>query len=179
MENRPNVLLAEDDGNMAMTLADAILLDAMLPGCDGFTICGDLRARGGATPIVMVTGRTLTSDKIRALRAGADDYVTKPFDVAELPARVFALPRRSRGMATTELLRYLASRKNLTIGRQELLREVWGYQSIAFSFRPTHLLVGGIGVSKFSRMESLLCMRSSTPRDRPCTCVVAHCRLAF
>ena len=73
---------------------DLILLDLMLPGISGFEVCRQLRQRDHATPILMLTARSETVDKIVGLRLGADDYVTKPFDMGELVARVEALLRR-------------------------------------------------------------------------------------
>lgn len=74
---------------------DAILLDVMLPGKDGFEVCRDLRRHGVQTPILMLTARALEAEKVMGLEAGADDYVTKPFGVRELRARVAALLRRA------------------------------------------------------------------------------------
>ena len=67
----------------------------MLPGISGFDVCRELRQRNHATPIIMLTARSETVDKIVGLRLGADDYVTKPFDMGELVARVEALLRRT------------------------------------------------------------------------------------
>lgn len=83
-----------DDGNQAAELAltgeyDLILLDLMLPGCDGLDVCRRIRDRVDV-PILMVTARSESVDKIRGLGIGADDYVAKPFDPAELVARVKA-----------------------------------------------------------------------------------------
>ena len=76
---------------------DLILLDLALPLKDGFDVCRDLRQAGIATPILMLTARTQTSDKVVGLKLGADDYVTKPFSSAELLARIEALlPGRPR-----------------------------------------------------------------------------------
>jgi two-component system alkaline phosphatase synthesis response regulator PhoP len=77
------------------TTYDLILLDVLLPGISGFEVCRELRQRNRATPILMLTARSETVDKIVGLRLGADDYVTKPFDMGELVARVEALIRRS------------------------------------------------------------------------------------
>ena len=90
------------DGESALLAAqgahDLILLDVMLPDISGFEVCRELRQRTQATPILMLTARSETVDKIVGLRLGADDYVTKPFDMGELVARVEALLRRtSRG----------------------------------------------------------------------------------
>jgi two-component system alkaline phosphatase synthesis response regulator PhoP len=74
---------------------DLLLLDIMLPKKSGFDVCRDLRQRGVETPILMLTARDQTVDKIVGLKLGADDYVTKPFDMMELLARIEALLRRS------------------------------------------------------------------------------------
>jgi len=76
--------------------ADLIILDLMLPGFDGFRVIRELRDGGIATPILVLTARGEEADKVRGLRLGADDYVTKPFGAMELLARVDALLRRSR-----------------------------------------------------------------------------------
>ena len=73
---------------------DVVLLDIMLPGKDGWQICREIRERS-STPIIMLTAKGETSDKINGLEMGADDYVTKPFDVKELIARVHAVMRRT------------------------------------------------------------------------------------
>ena len=76
--------------------ADLIILDLMLPGFDGFRVIRTLREAGIGTPILVLTARGEEADKVRGLRLGADDYVTKPFGAMELLARVDALLRRSR-----------------------------------------------------------------------------------
>src|SRR5215813_5570556 len=81
---------------------DLILLDVMLPGISGFEVCRQLRQRDHATPILMLTARSETVDKIVGLRLGADDYVTKPFDMGELVARVEALLRTSPAAGVSE-----------------------------------------------------------------------------
>lgn len=75
---------------------DVILLDIMLPGIDGMEVCRRLRSDNATTPILMITSRESTGDKVSALDAGADDYVVKPFDLFELSARIRALCRRPR-----------------------------------------------------------------------------------
>ena len=78
---------------------DLILLDVMLPGGSGFDVCRDLRQRGIKTPIIMLTARGQVIDKVLGLKIGADDYVTKPFELMELLARVeVQLRRTSRGV---------------------------------------------------------------------------------
>ena len=148
------------DGDAALDKAravppDLIVLDLMLPGVDGFDLCSLLR-QGGHTPIIMLTARSQKADKLRGLNLGADDYITKPFDLEELLARLRAVLRRARPsvealtlgdvtvdfrarQATTpggplhltyrefELLQYLAERQERAVYRGELLREVWGY----------------------------------------------------
>jgi DNA-binding response OmpR family regulator len=76
---------------------DLVLLDVMLPGVDGFTICRDLRERGLTVPVLMLTARDTTDDKVTGLDSGADDYLVKPFAFEELLARVRTLLRRPRG----------------------------------------------------------------------------------
>jgi two-component system, OmpR family, response regulator MprA len=84
---------------------DVIMLDMMMPELDGLTACRRLRSRGDQTPIIMVTARSETADRVSGLDAGADDYLPKPFALDELLARLRALTRRWRnvdsGAATT------------------------------------------------------------------------------
>lgn len=148
------------DGKGALRVAaargpDLVILDVMLPGRDGFELVGLLR-QGGPVPIIMLTARGQKADKLKGLKLGADDYVTKPFDVEELMARVHTVLRRSSpdvpalvlGRVTIDfqtmtarhgrdevhfthrefkLLQYLAERHGRVVSRHELLREVWGY----------------------------------------------------
>jgi DNA-binding response OmpR family regulator len=74
---------------------DLVILDVMLPRKNGFDVCRELRARGTATPVVMLTARNQETDKVLGLELGADDYVTKPFSITELLARVRAVLRRT------------------------------------------------------------------------------------
>ncbi len=87
------------DGDEALARAveseyDVIVLDVMLPGRDGFSVCRELRARGRWAPVLMLTARDAVEDRIRGLDAGADDYLVKPFAFGELLARLRALVRR-------------------------------------------------------------------------------------
>ena len=82
---------------------DVIVLDVMLPDMDGFQMVSTLRARGNHTPVLMLTARTAIADKVTGLNAGADDYMTKPFDNAELLARLNALCRRTGEVVMNEL----------------------------------------------------------------------------
>ncbi|WP_148613200.1 response regulator transcription factor [Nocardioides rubriscoriae] len=75
---------------------DVLLLDWMLPGMEGITVCRRLREAGVRTPILVLTARTTVPDRVAGLRAGADDYLPKPFDLDELVARLQALHRRAR-----------------------------------------------------------------------------------
>jgi DNA-binding response OmpR family regulator len=79
----------------AATSPDLVILDVMLPRKSGFDVCRELRARANGTPIVMLTARSAETDKVLGLELGADDYVTKPFSITELLARVRAVLRRS------------------------------------------------------------------------------------
>jgi len=84
---------------------DAIILDLMLPDMNGYAICEEIRRLDGVVPIIMLTARSQESDKIRGLDAGADDYITKPFSVNELIARMRAIFRRaSRAVGATDEL---------------------------------------------------------------------------
>ncbi len=83
---------------------DAILLDVLLPGRDGFGVCANLREAGLDTPVLMLTARDAVGDRVRGLDCGADDYLTKPFSFDELLARLRALLRRGRTRALTGVL---------------------------------------------------------------------------
>ena len=153
---------------------DLILLDLMLPRKNGMDVCRDLRQQGLGVPILMLTARTQTPEKVVALKLGADDYVTKPFEVAELLARIEALLRRASAPATAagfvrrfgpvridlrraevtrhgqrvalspkelQLLKYLAEHPDTVVSRDELLKEVWGYD-ITMSTRTVDVHVG-------------------------------------
>lgn len=94
-------VLTASDGTKALSLAmdavpDLIILDIMLPGMSGFEVCRELRAKGRSTPIVMLTARQDEFDKLHGFETGADDYVTKPFSIKELMARVKAILQRGR-----------------------------------------------------------------------------------
>jgi len=128
----PRVLIVEDERRLASLLAqqltdlklsvetvhdgesgleaarsrsfDLVILDVMLPGQDGFAICRELRRRGLAAPIMMLSARGVLEDRVRGLDSGADDYLTKPFEFAELSARVRALLRRQRPAAAMSVM---------------------------------------------------------------------------
>lgn len=124
-----HILLVEDEPGLVLTLTDRlrnegytvdavsngteavnvstrvrfelIILDLMLPGLGGLEVCRELRERGYSIPILMLTARTQMADKVKGLKIGADDYLTKPFEMLELLARVEALLRRGRRTAST------------------------------------------------------------------------------
>ncbi len=101
LRRQNHVVDVAQDGLIGLDFAlagsyDLMLLDIMLPGSGGVTLCRKLRAVGEQAMILMVTARDSVEDKIAALDAGADDYLVKPFDLAELSARVRAVGRRTR-----------------------------------------------------------------------------------
>lgn len=140
-----------------------VILDIMLPGMSGFEFCQRLRGRGSHVPIVMLTARTHERDRVHGLNLGADDYVSKPFSVRELLARVRAQVRREDWHTPTgtefkfadvsvnmkkrlvlrngrrvplsarefELLRYLIAHRDEIVSREQLLRDVWGYDQLS------------------------------------------------
>jgi DNA-binding response OmpR family regulator len=144
---------------------DLIILDLMMPKLGGLDLCRQLRREGVQTPILMLTAKSEEADRVSGLDLGADDYVTKPFSVKELMARVRALLRRAQPqqdlpdslkfsdvevdfrryevrkagklveMTRKEfaVLRFLASRTGEVVTRDELLNEVWGYESYPVS----------------------------------------------
>jgi two-component system alkaline phosphatase synthesis response regulator PhoP len=191
VSSRPHrVLLVEDEPGLVLTLTDRLaregygvetsvdgesgleraaaegfdllLLDVMLPRMNGFDVLRELRRRGVDTPVIMLTARGQVVDKVVGLKLGADDYVTKPFDMAELLARVEAKLRRAPAPARPvdgyqfgdiridfrkaevmkegrplelsarefQLLRYFIEHRGATLTREELLNEVWGYNSM-------------------------------------------------
>ncbi|MCC6572186.1 MAG: response regulator transcription factor [Planctomycetes bacterium] len=137
---------------------DLIVLDLMLPGMHGLEICKALRARGASLPIIMLTAMADEQQVINGLQAGADDYIAKPFRLAELQARVQAQLRRAQaafgaalelpgcrvdlirgevvreGKSTSltqlevELLKFLLKSRPSPVSRENLLVEVWGYK---------------------------------------------------
>ena len=148
----------QPDGPGALDMAlgeviDLVVLDLGLPGMDGLEVCRRLRAEGKGTPVLVLTARADEVDTVVGLDAGADDYVTKPFRLAELLARVRALLRRRSGDTTTavqgvrmdvesrrawlgdeeltltakefDLLRVLLRDAGKVVTRDQLMREVW------------------------------------------------------
>ena len=156
---------ADGESGLERASADAfdlVLLDVMLPRLGGFDVMRELRKRGIETPVIMLTARGQVVDKVVGLKLGADDYVTKPFEMVELLARIEAKLRRAptvphpaeghqfgdirmdfRKAEITksgdtlelsarefQLLRYFIEHRGATLSREELLNEVWGYNSM-------------------------------------------------
>jgi two-component system OmpR family response regulator len=94
---------AEALDQVTTTEYDVVVLDVMLPGGDGFETCRRMRADGKWVPVIMLTARAAVEDRVRGLDSGADDYLTKPFSLAELLARIRALVRRGPVERPTEL----------------------------------------------------------------------------
>jgi two-component system alkaline phosphatase synthesis response regulator PhoP len=145
---------------------ELIILDVMLPSRSGFEVCRQLRKNGIQAPILMLTARSELNNKVQGFKAGADDYLTKPFESAELQMRVQALLRRvpsdakkkmknaefggvrvdfsktrmsrnGKEVAISErecrLLQHLIESRGEVVTRDELLQEVWGYNSASMT----------------------------------------------
>ncbi len=142
---------------------DIIILDIMIPGRDGLEVCRELRDRGSKVPVIMLTARDDVRDRVLGLDVGADDYLTKPFQVSELLARLRALMRRGPALKSTvieigdlridtsaqtvnrsgrtvgltareyALIEYLARNANRVISRSELIEHVWNERYDSYS----------------------------------------------
>lgn len=154
----------EHDGASGLRAAaefdpEVVILDIMLPGMDGVGVLKELRRRGNRVPVVMLTARDTPLDKVHSLDTGADDYVTKPFSMEELLARIRALLRRVEGdevlrvgdlevntatrevrrgsrkidltVREYELLEFMARNPRRALPRDLLLSRVWGQESRA------------------------------------------------
>lgn len=158
--------LIESDGEKGYQTAlklkpGLILLDIMLPNKNGFDICKDLRLNGHNFPIIMLSAKAEEADKVIGFELGADDYVTKPFSVKELMARIKAVLRRrtvivndfdkftfddvtldfeklearkgnrkiDMSLKEYEILKYFINKEGLIVTRNDLLDEVWGYET--------------------------------------------------
>jgi DNA-binding response OmpR family regulator len=162
------------DGEKGLAIArtfspDLVLLDVVLPGRNGFELCHIWRRQ--RTAVIIITARGQKHDKIRGFAVGADDYVTKPFDLEELLARIHAVLQRARPEAAShvtlgsvtidfatleawnngepleltsrefELLQYLMERPNTVVYRDELLRELWHYSEVTNTRAVDHAVV--------------------------------------
>ena len=161
---RTRLLLVEDEPGLVMTLTDRlaaegydvetatdgehglargssepfalIILDGMLPGRDGFDVCRTIRQRGVQTPILMLTARGQVVDRVVGLKLGADDYLTKPFEMAELLARLEALLRRAPRSAAPS--------------------DTYQFGDVAVDFRKAEVTRGGTPVELSAREFKLL-----------------------
>lgn len=152
---------------------DLVLLDVGLPGMSGLDVCQEVRRMGSAVPVLMLTARSQVVDKVVGLKLGADDYVTKPFEMMELLARIEVLLRRAQANVPSgpvaefgdvvvnlrgaevrragepvalsarefQLLRYLIEHRGEALSREQLLRDVWGYEP-ALTTRTVDVHVG-------------------------------------
>jgi two-component system alkaline phosphatase synthesis response regulator PhoP len=116
---------------------DLIILDLMLPRKSGLNVCRDLRQQGFATPILMLTARGQTADKVVGLKIGGDDYLTKPFDMLELLARIEALLRRAPSATATSAPIHQFGSLRVDFRRAEVLRDG---KPVALSARELQLL---------------------------------------
>ena len=142
---------------------DAVILDLMLPKMDGLSVLRELRGRNVSTPVMILTARDSTEEVIAGLNAGSDDYLTKPFEMAELVARIQALVRRSYNRPTPHvrvgdltvdlnarqarvrgesmrlrplefaLLEYLALRSDTTVSKTDILEHLYDFNAETFS----------------------------------------------
>jgi DNA-binding response OmpR family regulator len=170
LEARDYRVMAALDGETGLTSAaeehpDLVILDLMLPGLNGYEVCKRLKETQAEIPIIMLTAKSQESDIITGLDLGADDYITKPFSVLELLARINALLRRSNSKSALpemlhvgdleidflkyqarkqgkpldlsprefDILQYLVERKGEVVSRDDLLNQVWGYESFPFT----------------------------------------------
>lgn len=138
---------------------DVIVLDVMLPKMNGFEIVTEMRKNKNATPVILLTARDETQDKITGLDAGADDYMTKPFEPEELLARIRALSRRQGevimeelryedltldlssctlacgrksihlGFKEFEMLKLFMMNPNILLSKEQMISQIWGYEA--------------------------------------------------
>ncbi len=120
---------------------DLIILDLMLPNKGGIEICRDLRQMGLATPILMLTARIQTMDKVLGLKIGADDYLTKPFEMPELLARIEALLRRATRSFTPAPLIFQFGAVKVDFRKTEILRNGETVEFSAKEFQLLHYLI--------------------------------------
>jgi DNA-binding response OmpR family regulator len=164
LEAKGHEIVTAADGRQAIERfssekPELVLLDVMMPKIDGFGVLEEIRQLGD-TPVIMVTVKDSTEDKVRGLSSGVDDYITKPFDLREVEARIEAVMRRYKGSAARreigpliiddekkevlvygrpvelspkeyELLSFLASKPGRVFSQEEILRNVWSERSYA------------------------------------------------
>jgi DNA-binding response OmpR family regulator len=173
-EARGDTVQTAADGLSGLKLAragehDVIVLDLMLPGMDGLSVCRELRGSQSNTPILMLTAKDLLADKVAGFEAGADDYLIKPFSLVELAARLKALTRRAAPQAvrvlnvadlhfdldtlhatrsgqviklnpsTRRILSVLMQNTHRVVTREELEQELWGTSAPGADILRAHL----------------------------------------
>jgi two-component system alkaline phosphatase synthesis response regulator PhoP len=182
--NEKKILLVEDEPGLVLTLTDRlesegyavdsardgvdalkkavdggydlILLDVMLPGKSGFDVCRELRIRGSSTPILFLTARGEIADRVVGLKLGGDDYLTKPFDMMELTARVEALLRRAGASAPagTTGVRYAFGDVEVDFRKAEVMRGKVPVELSALEFKLLKYFIENRGAT-LSRDELL------------------------
>jgi len=170
LEARDYTVVAASDGETGLKKVsgeqpDLVILDLMLPGLNGYEVCKKLKESNPEIPIVMLTAKSQESDIVTGLDLGADDYITKPFSILEVLARINALLRRSGSGSTVpevfqtgdleihfkkheaykqgkalklsprefEIFHYLLERRGEVVSRDDLLNQVWGYESFPYT----------------------------------------------
>jgi two-component system OmpR family response regulator len=165
------------DGRSALTLVstfrpDLIVLDVMLPDLDGFEVQRRLTDDGRRTPVVFLTARDATEDKVKGLTIGGDDYVTKPFSLEELIARIRTVLRRARGAAPSgDRLRFHDLEMDEDSHEVRRAGRVVDLTATEFSLlrlrsSTTYGSTTSVGTPPSSRPTSAICARRSTPRNR-------------
>lgn len=134
------------DGEAGLHLAlnnsfDLIILDIMLPKKNGFDVCRDLRGKGIVTPILMLTAKGETIDKVVGLKLGADDYLTKPFEVIELLARLEALLRRSTNAIQNSIETFSFNDIEIDFRRAEVKKNNQSLEFSAMEFKLLQYLI--------------------------------------
>ena len=169
----PRILLVEDEPGLILTLSDRlksegyrlqvasdgeegflqgaagehdlIILDVMLPKKNGFDVCRDLRKKNIATPILMLTAKGETIDKVLGLKLGADDYLTKPFEVIELLARIEALLRRAPAGTGASLETFRFGDVSIDFKRAEVVKSERPVELSAMEFKLLQFLIENRG----------------------------------
>ncbi len=142
LEREGYEVISAEDGEAGLELAlkenpDLVILDCMLPKLDGFDVCRNIRLKDQSVPIMMLTAKISEIDKVLGLELGADDYITKPFGIRELTARVKALLRRSN-IKTSQDSEDSGMPVRITIGDLEIDREAY---QVRLAGEPVNLTV--------------------------------------
>ena len=191
-EDERGILLVEDDPALALGLSDSlrfegyrvvhtakgekaielaasedigcVILDLMLPDLNGYQVCETIRTMDPILPILMLTARGQEADKIRGLEAGADDYVTKPFSIGELVARIRALFRRAGRSVRPSQAEIRIGDINIETGSQTLTH---GSETMHLSFYEVELLKFPLGASRRTGVTRRDPRKDLGPRSRP------------